>query len=97
MNYRWEVDWYSFMVSKLGYVVIMMDVSGSGYSGDATRKAVHRRVGSLETEDMLRVLRSAGYRKLYTDFPSIFLMTLDCLTSLLTLLYVSFRLCSSET
>ena len=36
-----------------------MDVSGSGYSGDATRKAVHRRVGSLETEDMLRVLRSA--------------------------------------
>ena len=33
----------------------------------------------------------------YKDFPPTLLMTLDCLTSLLTLLYVSFRLCSSET
>ena len=45
-------------------------MSGSGYSGDATRKAVHRRVGSLETEDMLRVLRSAGYRNLLYRFSS---------------------------
>jgi len=59
VNYRWEVDWYSFMVSKLGYVVIMMDVSGSGYSGDLTRKCVHRRIGQLETRDILHVIRTA--------------------------------------
>ena len=32
----------------------------------------------------------------YTDFPPTLLLTLDCLTSLLTLLYVSFRLHSSH-
>ena len=45
------------MVSKFGYVVIMMDVSGSGYSGDLTRKCVHRRIGQLETRDILYVIR----------------------------------------
>ena len=39
---RWLVDWSTYMSSKQGYVVVLMDVSGSGYSGDLCRKSVNR-------------------------------------------------------
>ena len=59
MDKRWSVDWYSFMVSHHGYVVIMVDVSGSGYNGDqAMTTSVHRRIGELETRDILHIIRS---------------------------------------
>ena len=57
VDQRWVVDWESFMVSHDGYVVIMVDVSGSGYSGDSGMTSVHRRIGSLETRDLLHVIR----------------------------------------
>ena len=57
MDQRWTVDWYSFMVSQHGYVVIMMDVSGSGYTGDQSMTSVHRRLGDLETRDIVHVIR----------------------------------------
>ena len=54
---QWRLDWASYMSSKLGYVVITMDVSGTGYQGDSCRKSVYRRLGSLETKDILNVIR----------------------------------------
>ena len=52
------MDWDSFLVSSLGYVLVRLDISGRGYSGDTCRKSVHRRLGELETRDILGVIRS---------------------------------------
>ena len=38
--------------------MVRMDVSGSGYRGDNCRKSVFRRLGALETRDLLTVIRS---------------------------------------
>ena len=54
---EWRLDWASYMSSNLGYVVVTMDVSGTGYQGDRCRKSVYRRLGSLETRDILHVIR----------------------------------------
>ena len=52
------MGWDSFLASSLGYVLVRLDVSGRGYSGDKCRKSVHRRLGELETRDILEVIRS---------------------------------------
>ena len=54
---RWSVGWDSYLASKLGYVIVTMDVTGSGARGDTCRKGIHRRLGSIETEDILAVVR----------------------------------------
>ena len=54
----WSVGWDSFLASSLGYILVRLDVSGRGYSGDKCRKSVYRRLGELETRDILEVVRS---------------------------------------
>ena len=51
------MGWASYLASKLGYVIVTMDVTGSGARGDTCRKGNHRRLGSIETEDILAVVR----------------------------------------
>ena len=58
MSSAWSVGWDNYLASSLGYVLVKMDVSGSGYNGDRCRKSVHRRLGELETRDILRAIRS---------------------------------------
>ena len=58
VSQAWSVDWDSFLASSLGYVLVRLDISGRGYSGDTCRKSVHRRLGELETRDILGVIRS---------------------------------------
>ena len=53
----WRVDWLTYMASKKGYVIVLMDVSGSGFSGDKTRKSVHRHLTVLESQDVLHIIR----------------------------------------
>ena len=57
VSQRWGVDWETFLASRRGFVIVHMDVSGSGFSGDKTRKSVHRRLGGLESQDVLHVIR----------------------------------------
>ena len=45
------------MASRKGYVIVFMDVSGSGFTGDKTRKSVHRHLTVLESEDVLHIIR----------------------------------------
>lgn len=54
---RWRVDWLTYLASRKGFVIVFMDVSGSGGSGDKTRKSVHRRLGVLESSDVEGVIR----------------------------------------
>ena len=56
---KWRVDWLTYMASNKGYVIVLMDVSGSGASGDKTRKSVHRRLTLLESQDVLHIIRWA--------------------------------------
>ena len=58
MSEAWSVGWDSFLASSLGYILVRLDVSGRGYSGDKCRKSVYRRLGELETRDILEVIRS---------------------------------------
>ena len=58
VSQAWSVGWDSFLASSLGYVLVRLDVSGRGYSGDKCRKSVYRRLGGLETRDILEVIRS---------------------------------------
>ena len=56
----WRVDWETYMASKLGYVIIYLDVAGSGYSGETCRKSVDGQLGLRETRDIIHVLRVVG-------------------------------------
>ena len=58
VSQAWSVGWDSFLASSLGYVLVRLDVSGRGYSGDKCRKSVYRRLGELETRDLGQVIRS---------------------------------------
>ena len=57
---EWRVDWDTFMASKHGYVIIYMDVSGSGYSGDTCRKSVEGELGHKEVRDIIHVMKEVG-------------------------------------
>ena len=54
---EWRLDWDTYISSKLGYVIIYLDVSGSGYSGDDCRKSVDGQLGLRETRDIIEVIR----------------------------------------
>ena len=54
---QWRLDWDTYISSKLGYVILYMDVSGSGFSGDSCRKSVEGQLGVRETRDILEVVR----------------------------------------
>ena len=54
---QWRLDWDTYISSKLGYVILYMDVSGSGYSGDTCRKSVEGQLGVREARDISEVLR----------------------------------------
>ena len=57
MTAQWRLDWDTYISSKLGYVILYMDVSGSGYSGDTCRQSVEGQLGVRETRDISEVLR----------------------------------------
>ena len=57
MSEAWNVDWDSFLASSLGYILVRLEVSGRGYTGDRCRKSVYRRLGEPETRDILEVIR----------------------------------------
>ena len=57
MTAEWRLDWDTYISSKLGYVILYMDVSGSGFSGDSCRKSVEGQLGVRETRDILEVVR----------------------------------------
>ena len=53
---RWEIDWEDALAEK-GYIVACTDGRGTGFRGEAFKKATYGRLGALEVEDQLSFAR----------------------------------------
>ena len=54
---RWGVEWDHYLASARDFVVAHMDVRGTGFAGNSFKQAVYRRLGSVEVDDTLHVIR----------------------------------------
>ncbi len=62
---RWMVDWEDAVVPH-GYIVVCTDGRGTGYRGEAFKKATYGRLGALEVEDQISLARHMA-RQEYVD------------------------------
>ncbi|RCH86881.1 hypothetical protein CU098_002315, partial [Rhizopus stolonifer] len=53
VNYRFDLNWSTFLASKLGYIVVTVDGRGTGFKGRKYRVGVRGRLGELETIDQI--------------------------------------------
>ena len=53
---RWRVDWEDALVMN-GYIVVCADGRGTGFRGEAFKKATTGRLGELEVEDQISLAR----------------------------------------
>ncbi len=53
---RWNVDWEDAVVPH-GYIVVCADGRGTGFRGEAFKKATYGRLGALEVEDQISLAR----------------------------------------
>lgn len=56
-SYRFQLDWHTFVASKLRYIVVMVDGRGTGFKGRKFRVGVRGHLGELETIDQVNAGR----------------------------------------
>ncbi|CAO3645247.1 unnamed protein product [Cunninghamella echinulata] len=57
VTYEFNLDWHTFLASKLQYIVVIVDGRGTGFRGREYRVGVHKRLGELETIDITNAAR----------------------------------------
>ncbi|XP_061926464.1 dipeptidyl peptidase 4-like [Entelurus aequoreus] len=57
VDYRFKLNWATFLSSTYGIVVASFDGRGSGYQGDQILHAIYRRLGTFEVEDQMAAVR----------------------------------------
>ncbi len=57
MTDEWKVDFNTYLVSKLGYVVLEADGSGASGRGLANLTRVKRRLGHAEIKDQITAVK----------------------------------------
>nr|XP_057937865.1 dipeptidyl peptidase 4 isoform X2 [Doryrhamphus excisus] len=57
VDYRFKLNWATFLSSKYGMVVASFDGRGSGYQGDQVLHAIYGRLGTLEVDDQIAAVR----------------------------------------
>ena len=62
---RWSVDWEDAVVPH-GYIVVCTDGRGTGYRGEAFKKATYGRLGAIEVEDQISLAKYMA-RQSYVD------------------------------
>ncbi len=62
---RWGVDWEDAVVPH-GYIIVCTDGRGTGYRGEAFKKATYGKLGALEVEDQISLARYMA-RQEYVD------------------------------
>lgn len=62
---RWSVDWEDAVVPH-GYIVVCTDGRGTGYRGEAFKKATYGRLGAIEVEDQISLAKYMSRQK-YVD------------------------------
>lgn len=54
---KFQVDWGHYLSSHKNYIYAEIDGRGSGYQGDKRLKQVFKKLGKVEVEDQLDVIR----------------------------------------
>ncbi|KAM6954882.1 dipeptidyl peptidase 4 [Lycodopsis pacificus] len=57
VDYRFKLNWDTYLSSSNGIIVASFDGRGSGYQGDEIMHAIYRRLGTLEVEDQIAAVR----------------------------------------
>ncbi|CAO3598198.1 unnamed protein product [Absidia cylindrospora] len=57
VTYEFQLDWHTFLASKLQYIVVTVDGRGTGFRGRGYRVGVRGRLGELETIDQTNAAR----------------------------------------
>uniref|UniRef100_A0A3Q2Y8A8 Fibroblast activation protein, alpha n=1 Tax=Hippocampus comes TaxID=109280 RepID=A0A3Q2Y8A8_HIPCM len=58
VDYRFKLNWSTFLASTYGIIVARFDGRGSGYQGDKIMHAIYRRLGTIEVEDQMEAVRN---------------------------------------
>ncbi|KAK9537562.1 hypothetical protein VZT92_005167 [Zoarces viviparus] len=57
VDYRFKLNWDTYLSSSNGIIVASFDGRGSGYQGDEIMHAIYRRLGTFEVEDQIAAVR----------------------------------------
>ncbi|XP_057707431.1 dipeptidyl peptidase 4 [Corythoichthys intestinalis] len=57
VDYRFKLNWGTFLASAYGIIVARFDGRGSGYQGDDIMHAIYKRLGTFEVEDQITAVR----------------------------------------
>ncbi|KAL1921908.1 uncharacterized protein VTP21DRAFT_10550 [Calcarisporiella thermophila] len=57
VSHKWSLDWHAYLASNLSYIVVMVDGRGTGCKGHKFRQTVAKRLGELETVDVINAGR----------------------------------------
>uniref|UniRef100_A0A4W5RWP2 Fibroblast activation protein, alpha n=1 Tax=Hucho hucho TaxID=62062 RepID=A0A4W5RWP2_9TELE len=56
-DYRYRLNWGSYLSSTEGIIVASFDGRGSGYQGDKIMHSIYQRLGTFEVEDQITAIR----------------------------------------
>ncbi|KAI3356209.1 hypothetical protein L3Q82_017456, partial [Scortum barcoo] len=57
VDYRFKLNWGTYLASSHGFIIASFDGRGSGYQGDEIMHAIYRRLGTFEVEDQITAVR----------------------------------------
>ncbi|XP_071329669.1 dipeptidyl peptidase 4 [Trachinotus anak] len=57
VDYRFKLNWGTYLSSSHGIIFASFDGRGSGYQGDEILHAIYRRLGTFEVEDQITAVR----------------------------------------
>ncbi|XP_069009657.1 dipeptidyl peptidase 4 [Embiotoca jacksoni] len=57
VEYRFKLNWATYLSSSFGIIVASFDGRGSGYQGDEILHSIYRRLGTFEVEDQITAVR----------------------------------------
>ncbi|KAL7385526.1 hypothetical protein ABVT39_023437 [Epinephelus coioides] len=57
VDYRFKLNWGTYLSSSHGIIVASFDGRGTGYQGDEIMHAIYKRLGTFEVEDQITAVR----------------------------------------
>lgn len=54
---KWSVDWDAYLASQRNFIVAQIDARGSGFQGEKLRHELYHKLGSVEIEDQIAVIK----------------------------------------
>ncbi|KAI4806013.1 hypothetical protein KUCAC02_010605 [Chaenocephalus aceratus] len=58
VDYRFKLNWGTYLSSSHGIIVASFDGRGSGYQGDEIMHSIYKRLGTYEVEDQISAVRN---------------------------------------